>query len=187
VAADDDPAFLELYRKSLKSLGHEIVAVARTGRELVDHCRKLTPDLVITDIKMEDMDGIEAAQEICRAEAVPIIFVSGYSDPELIERAEADYVLGYLVKPIKKADLETAIAIATRRFEEYQVLRMEAEHYRQTLANRKILERAKGILMKKAGVTEDEAFQRLRDLARDKQRKLVEIAQMIVTADEVLE
>jgi response regulator NasT len=95
-------------------------------------------------------------------------------------------VLGYLIKPVRKADLETAIAIAMRRFEEYQILRMEADHYRQTLVNRKIIERAKGILMKKARISESAAFTRLQTLAHDKNRKLVDIAQMIVTADEVL-
>jgi len=186
VAADDDLSFHAIYRKMLPALGHEVVALARTGRELVDQCRAQKPDLVITDIKMEDMDGIEAAREICRPEALPIILVSGYHDAELIERAQADYVLGYLVKPVRKADLETAIAIAMRRFEEYQILRMEADHYRQTLVNRKIIERAKGILMKKARISESAAFTRLQTLARDKNRKLVDIAQMIVTADEVL-
>ena len=139
---------------------------------------------MISDIKMQDMDGIDAAKEICRSEAVPIILVSSYHDKELIDRASADYILGYLIKPVRKADLETAIAIAMRRFEEYQVLRMEADHYRQTLANRKIIERAKGILMKKAGISETDAFQRLQALAQEKNRKLVDIAQSILTAEE---
>jgi len=186
VAADDDLFFHDLYQKTLAALGHELVAVAKTGRELVEACRTHSPNLVISDIRMEDMDGITAAQEICRAEATPIIFVSGYYDSELIERAQADYVLGYLVKPVRKADLETAIAIAMRRFEEYQILRMEADHYRQTLVNRKIIERAKGILMKKAAINEGDAFARLQNLATQKDRKLVDIAQMIVTAEEVL-
>ena len=186
VAADDDLSFHQIYAKLLPQLGHEVVALARTGRELVDHCRANNPELVISDIKMEDMDGIDAAQEICRAEAVPIILVSSFHDSELIERAQADYILGYLIKPIRKADLETAIAIAMGRFAEYQILRMEADHYRQTLANRKIIERAKGILMKKVGIGEAAAFTRLQDLAHEKNRKVVDIAQMIITADEAL-
>jgi len=186
VVADDDPSFHAIYRKMLPALGHEVVAVAGTGRELVDQSHALKPDLVITDIKMEDMDGIDAAREICRTEALPFILVSSYHDAELIERAQDEHVLGYLLKPVRKADLDAAIAIAMRRFEEYQVLRMEADHYRQTLANRKVIERAKGILMKKAGITESDAFTRLQTLAKEKNRKLVDIAQMIVTADEVL-
>jgi two-component system, response regulator PdtaR len=187
VIADDEPAILEIYRKMLRGLGHTLVATASSGEELVEQSRVHGPDLVVTDIKMGEFDGIEAAREICRHEAIPIIFVSGYCDAELIERAQADYVLGYLVKPVRKADFETAIAIAMGRFEEYQILRMEADHYRQTLAHRKVIERAKGILMKKAGLQEAAAFVRLQSLAREKNRKLVEIAEMIVSAQEILE
>ena len=153
---------------------------------MVEQCALVHPDLVISDIKMEDMDGIDAAREICNARPVPFILVSGYYDPELIERAQADYVLGYLIKPIRKADLETAIAIAMRRFEEFEILRMEADHYRQTLANRKIIERAKGILMKRAGISETDAFGRLQSLAHEKNQKLVDIAQMILTTEQVM-
>jgi len=184
LVADDDPSFHEIYQTILPTLGHQVVDVASNGRELVEKCHAHTPDLVISDIKMQDMDGIEAAKEICRSEAMPIILVSSYHDKELIDRAQADYILGYLIKPVRKADLETAIAIAMRRFEEYQVLRMEADHYRQTLANRKIIERAKGILMKKTGLGEAEAFARLQTLAQEKNRKLVEIAQSVLTAEE---
>ena len=135
---------------------------------------------------MEDMDGIEAAHEICKSEPLPFLLVTSFHDSELIERAQADYVLGYLIKPVRQADLETAIAIAMRRFEEFQILRMEADHYRQTLAHRKVIERAKGILMKKTGMNEVAAFDRLQNLARDKKCKLVDIAQMILTAEEVM-
>ena len=164
IAADDDLFFHDVYRKMLPALGHELLAVATSGRELVAHCHAQRPDLVISDIKMEDMDGIDAAREICKTEPLPFILVSSYYDSDLIERAQADYVLGYLIKPVRKADLETAIAIAMRRFEEFQILRMEADHYRQTLANRKVIERAKGILMKKAGLSESDAFTRLQSL-----------------------
>ena len=170
----------------LPALGHELVALASSGRELVEQCAACRPDLVISDIKMDDMDGIDAAREFCQHEPMPIVLVSSYYDSDLLERAQADYVLGYLIKPVRKADLESALAIAMRRFEEFQILRMEADHYRQTLANRKIIERAKGILMKSTGLSEVDAFGRLQSLARDKNRKLVDIAQMILTAKEVL-
>ena len=110
--------------------------------------------------------------------------MSAYHDPELIRRAEADHVLAYLVKPIKQADLEPAIAIAMRRFEQFQALRKEAADLRQALEDRKMIEKAKGILMKKAGLDEADAFRRLQKLASDKNQKLVEIARMILTAEE---
>jgi response regulator NasT len=182
--ADDEPDMRDYFRTILPLLGHEVVAAAGDGRELVERCRALRPDLVITDIKMPDMDGIDAAGRIYRDGPVPVILVSAYHDPEFIRRAEADHILAYLVKPIKQSDLEPAIAIAMRRFEQFQALRREAADLKQALEDRKVIERAKGILMKKANLGEHEAFRRLQKLASDKNRKLVEIARMILTAEE---
>ena len=145
----------------LPCFGHLVVAVASTGRELVEKCRQERPDLVITDIKMPDMDGIDAASQICKDFPIPVILVSAYHDHDLVERAEEDHILAFLVKPIKQADLEPAIAIATRRFEQFQALRQEAADLRQALENRKLIEKAKGLLMKRAGLDENEAFRRL--------------------------
>jgi response regulator NasT len=179
--ADDELDVRDYYQRILPRLGHQLVAVARTGRELVERCRALHPDLVITDIKMPDMDGIDAAAAICQDGPVPVILVSAYHRPELFERARADHILAYLVKPTKQADLEAAIAIAMQRFGQFQELRKQAADQRQAIEDRKVIERAKGLLMKRAGLDEDEAFHRLRKLARDSNRKLVEVAQMIVS------
>ncbi|WP_435010920.1 ANTAR domain-containing response regulator [Tundrisphaera lichenicola] len=184
VVADDEPDMKEYFRTILPGLGHEVVAVAGTGRELVEACRKYKPDLVITDIKMPDMDGIEAAEHIYREGPIPVILVSAYHDAGFISRAEADHILAYLVKPIKQADLEPAIALATRRFEQFEALRSEAKDLKQALEDRKTIEKAKGVLMKKAGLGESDAFRRLQKLASDRNKKLVEIAQMILTAEE---
>jgi response regulator NasT len=184
--ADDEPDMREYFQKCLTRLGHKVVVVAQNGRELVDRCRTVRPDLVITDIKMPDMDGIDAAQQIYGDQPVPVILISAYHDATLIERAEADHVLGYLVKPIKQADLEPVIALAMRRFEQFEALRKEAADLRQALEDRKVIERAKGVLMKRSGLDEQEAFRRLQHLAREKSRKLVDIAQMILVADEAL-
>jgi response regulator NasT len=186
--ADDEPDMLDYFRDTLTALGHEVVSLARTGRELVDGCRTTQPDLVITDIKMsDDIDGIEAAKTIYRECPVPVILVSAYHDPELIARAEADHILAYLVKPIKQADLETAIGIAIGRFEQFQALRKEASDLRQALEDRKVIERAKGLLMKVAKLDEQAAFQRLQKLASAKNLKLVDLARMILTAEEALQ
>jgi response regulator NasT len=185
--ADDEPRMRDYFQRILPRLGHEVVAAARTGRELVEQCRALNPDLVITDINMPELDGIDAANEIYREQPVPVILVSAYHDPELIKRAEADHILAYLIKPIKQADLEPAIAIAIRRFEQFQALRQETSDLRQALEDRKVIERAKGILMKKAGLDEQAAFRRLQKLASDRNRKLIEIAHMILTAEEALQ
>jgi response regulator NasT len=150
----------------------------------VAQCQAKRPDLVITDIRMPDMDGIDAARQVYRDGPIPVILVSAYHDGELIERAQADHILAYLVKPIKQADLEPAIAIAMRRFEQFQELRQQAADLQQALADRKVIERAKGILMKVGELDEAAAFRRLQKLASDHNKKLVEVAQMIVFTEE---
>jgi response regulator NasT len=185
--ADDEPDVQEYYRTILPLLGHVVVVLADTGRELVDRCRQQRPDLVITDIKMPDMDGIEAAAILYRERPVPVILVSAYHDAEYIARAEEDHVLAYLVKPIKQASLETAIAIAWSRFEQFQALGKEASDLKQALEDRKLIERAKSILMKNAKLDEPAAFRKMQKLASDKNRKLVEIARSLVTAEEAVQ
>ena len=187
VVADDELDMRDYFQQILPLLGHEVHGVARTGRELVDLCVATHPDLVITDIKMPDMDGIDAASQIYRQGPIPVILVSAYHDPEFIRRAESDHIMAYLVKPIKQADLEPAIGLAMHRFEQFQALRKETSDLKQALEDRKVIEKAKGILMKKAGLDEPAAFRRLQKLASDKNRKLIEIAQIILTAEEALE
>jgi response regulator NasT len=185
--ADDEPDMQDYFRTILPQLGHQVCAVAGNGTELVQRVRETQPDLVISDVKMPDMDGIDAANQIYQFAPVPFILVSAYHDAALIERAEADHILAYLVKPIKQSDLEPAISIAIRRFEQFKSLRKEASDLKQALEDRKIIERAKGVLMKKASLDEQSAFRRMQKLASDKNRKLVEIAQMILTAEEAFD
>lgn len=182
--ADDEPLMQRFYQQTLKELGHEVIAVAGTGEDLLAQCRSYHPDLVITDIRMPDMDGLDAARKICDETPVPIILLSAYHNSELVDRALAEQVLAYLVKPVKKADLETAIAIVMRRFSEFRALHQQADDLRQALEDRKVIERAKGILMKMAGLDENAAFHRLQKLASAKNLKLVEVARLILTAEE---
>jgi AmiR/NasT family two-component response regulator len=181
--ADDEPRMLDYYQDTLPLLGHRVTCAAPTGQDLVRCCRDARPDLVITDIKMPDMDGIDAIVELGREEPIPAILVSAYHDPELFERTKGGHILAYLVKPIKQADLEAAITIAMQRFEQFRALRQEAGALRQALEDRKLIERAKGVLMKRAGLDEEEAFLRLQRLARDFSQKMVEVAQMILRAE----
>ena len=136
LVADDEPDMRDYYRMVLPRLGHTVVGAVENGRELVEQCFKLHPDLVITDIKMPELDGLEAAVAISKKRPVPIILVSAYHDPVLIERAEADHVMGYLVKPIKQPDLEPVISLAMRRFEQFEGLSREATDLRQALEDR---------------------------------------------------
>jgi two-component system, response regulator PdtaR len=185
--ADDELDMRDYFKKSLPRLGHQVVFAAQNGRELVEQCRALRPDLVITDIKMPEMDGIEAAVHIYRVRPIPVILVSAYHDPELIARAEAEHILGYLVKPIEQANLEPVIVLAMRRFEQFEALRKEAADLRQALEDRKVIERAKGILMKRGPLDEQEAFRRLQKLASEESRKLIDIAHMILVAEKAVQ
>lgn len=185
IAIADDEAFIRRYfQEILPDMGHEVVSAATNGRELVADCLELKPDLIISDIRMPEMDGIEAALEISRECPAPIVLVSAYHDPDLIERAETSSVMAYLIKPIQRADLETAIAIARRRFEQMSDSEREVATLRKSLEDRKLIERAKGILMKKAGIPEDEAFRRMQRMSSDTNRKLAEVAKLILAAEE---
>lgn len=183
---DDEPDMRDYFAAILPHVGQQVVAIASNGRELVELCRAARPDLLIVDIKMPEMDGIDAAAEVCREEPLPVILVSAYHDPELVERAGADHILAYLVKPTKQADLEPAIAIAMRRFHQFQQLRREATDLRQALEDRKTIERAKGLIMKRVALDEQAAFRRLQRLASQNNLKLVDIARIILAAEEAM-
>jgi response regulator NasT len=185
--ADDEPDMRDYFSRILPRLGHRVVAVAATGAELVEKCRAERPDLVITDIKMPDLDGLDAAAAITQERPVPVILVSAYHDAELVRRAEADHVMGYLVKPIKQNDLAPTIALAMRRFEQLAALRREAADLRQALEDRKVIERAKGALMKRASLDEAEAFRRLQKTASERNLKLVEVARMLLVAEDAMQ
>lgn len=184
--ADDDAEVRRTLAAMLTALGHEVVFAGATGRELVSHCLEQRPDLILTDIDMPDMDGLDAAMVIYERAPAPVILLTGFCSPELIDRAEQNHVLGYLIKPTNQSQIEAAIGLAVRRHEEFQTLRKEAADLRQSLADRKLIERAKGLLMKHLGVDEPEAFRRLQKFASNKNKKLVEIAETIVTASEAL-
>lgn len=185
--ADDEPDMRDYFRRILPRLGHQVVATAANGAELLALCRTTAPDLVITDIKMPEMDGIEAAIRLYGEKPTPVILVSAHHEEDLIERAEADHIMAYLVKPIKEADLAPAIGLAMRRFEQFHEMRKEASDLRQALENRKLIERAKGILMRRASIDEPTAFRRLQKTASDRNMKLVDVARTILTAEEAFQ
>lgn len=182
--ADDEPDMQEYFAKILPRLGHHVVAVATNGRELVDACHQHLPDLVISDIKMPVMDGIEAAIELYRSHPLPVILVSAYQNPELVARAQADHVMAYLVKPIKQAELPPAIGLAIHRFREWKAAKDESEDLRRQLEERKTIERAKGVLMKRANLNEHDAHRRLQRLANDSNQKLIVIARNILSIEQ---
>jgi response regulator NasT len=183
--ADDEPDMLMFFREMLPHFGHEVVAEATTGRALVERCRGVRPDLVITDVKMPDGDGLTAAAEVNREGQVPVILVTAHHDADVLAATGADYIMSYLAKPVKPVDLQAAVRLAMLRFGHFQALAKEAADLRQALEDRKLIERAKGAVMRRVGVGEEEAFRRMRKIASDTNRKLADIARQLTAAEEV--
>lgn len=184
--ADDESLRLMSLRTQLEQLGHRVIAEASDGRQAVSLVRDLRPDLAILDIKMPELDGIDAAQEMMKERPLPIILLTAYSERDLAERAANVHISAYLMKPVSENDLLPAIALAMARFAEFQELKHEADDLREALETRKVVERAKGILMRRLNLPEDEAFRRLQKQSQSENKKLGEIARAVVTADEML-
>jgi AmiR/NasT family two-component response regulator len=184
--ADDESLRVMSLKGQLETLGHKVVAEASNGKEAVRLAEELRPDLAILDIKMPEMDGIEAARQITAARPIPIILLTAYSERELAERAASANVSAYLMKPVSEQDLLPAIALAVSRFKEFQALHQEVDDLREALETRKLVERAKGILMRRLNLTEEEAFRRMQRRSQNENKKLAEIAQAIITADGML-
>jgi AmiR/NasT family two-component response regulator len=183
--ADDEPVMRQFFQELLPHMGHQVVAAAETGRQLADCCRATRPDVVITDIKMPDMDGIEAAAVVNRDHEVPVVLVSAHTEGDLLARSGAEYIMSYLVKPVKPADLQAAITLAVARFEQYQRVRAEAAGLRQALEDRKLIEQAKGAVMRRLRVDETEAYHRMRKLASQHNWKLVDLARRLLDAESI--
>jgi response regulator NasT len=183
--ADDEPDTREFFERYLPRLGHQVVASAENGRRLVDLCREAKPDLIITDICMPGMTGLEAVGELFREQTIPVIVVTAHADPQWVEQAQAVGVFGYLLKPITEKELAPALALAWRQYEQFQGLRKEAADLKQALEERKLVERAKGAVVRRVGVPEAEAYRRLRKYASDRNLKLAEVARHILAAEDV--
>ncbi|MBI4788676.1 MAG: response regulator [Chloroflexi bacterium] len=184
--ADDESLRVMSLKGQLESIGHKVVAEAANGKEAVTLARELKPDLAILDIKMPEMDGIEAAQTMTQERPIPIILLTAFSEKELAERAAEANVSAYIMKPVSEQDLLPAIALAVSRFKEFQALHREVDDLRDALETRKLVERAKGILMRRLNLTEEEAFRRMQRRSQNENKKLGEIANAIITADGML-
>jgi response regulator NasT len=183
--ADDERDMRQFFEELLPHMGHEVVAVAETGRQLTEKCRAMRPDVVITDIKMPDMDGINAAAEVNREHEVPVILVTAHHEADLLARSGAEYIMAYLVKPVKPVDLQAALTLAVSRFEQYQRVRTEAASLRQALEDRKIIEQAKGAVMHRLRVDEPEAYHRMRKLASHHNWKLIDLGRRVLEAETI--
>jgi response regulator NasT len=183
IAEDETIIRLDL-KELLERSGHVVVGEARDGDEAVALAERLAPELIVMDVKMPRLDGIEAARRIIAGRPVPIVMLTAYSQQELVARAADAGAYGYLVKPFRESDLLPAIATARARFDELQALRKEASSLAEALAARKALERAKGLLMKRENLSEADAFARIRKASQVSGRPMRIIAEALIATFE---
>jgi response regulator NasT len=179
IAEDETIIRLDL-RELLERAGFEVVAEARDGEEAVALARSHSPELALLDVKMPKLDGIDAARQILDERPIPIVMVTAYGEAELVERAVEAGVFGYLVKPFRESDLLPAIRTARARHDELTALRDEADSLAEALAARKAIERAKGLLMEREGLAEQDAFARLRKASQISGRPLKVVADALI-------
>jgi len=180
VVADNESIIRMDLKEILEEAGHTVVGEAQDGAKAVEMARKCQPDLVIMDIKMPEMDGITAAKIISNEKLAPVLLLTAFSQKEIVEKAKDSGVLAYLVKPVKEANLFPAMEIALSRFKEFADLDKELEEVKNSLETRKVLDRAKGILMDAYSLTETEAYRRIQQYSMSKRKSIRDVAAAIV-------
>jgi two-component system, response regulator PdtaR len=180
VIAEDEPISRMDLREMLGNLGYLVVGEAGDGLSALNLARELKPDLVIMDIKMPEMDGITASRSLTEEKISPILLLTAYSDREFVEGATEAGVSGYIVKPFREAELVPAIELALARFREFRALEKQLGDTREALETRRVVERAKGVLMDTLGLREAEAFRRIQKLSMNNRKSMREIAEAIL-------
>jgi len=183
--AEDNPKTRLFLKNQLELLGYQVEAVSN-GQAAVDMVSELKPTLVIMDVKMPEMDGIDAAKNISAKTTIPIILITGLSSDEMATKAIESGVFAYLVKPVTKKQLEPAIKLAMARYDEFKSLKVEVDDLKEAIETRKLVERAKGILMKRCNITEEDAFKLLQTHSQKENKKMREIAETIVSASKLI-
>ncbi len=184
VVADDESIVRMDLREMLESLGYLVVGEAGDGESAVHLSRELKPNIVVMDIKMPGMDGIEAGRILTEERIAPVLLLTAYSQQDLVERAKEAGVMAYIVKPFHEADLAPAIEVALQRWNEFRSLEKEVEDLKEALETRKLVDRAKGILMDSQGLSEADAFRRIQKTSMDQRKPMKEVAEAIVLAHE---
>jgi response regulator NasT len=185
VIADDEPIIRLDLKKMLQDCGYDVVGEAGDGAKAVEVVRNLRPDAVILDIKMPEMDGIDAAKIITDEKIAPVLLLTAYSQLDLVSRAKEAGVYCYLVKPFKQTDLMPQIEIAVARWEAFLKIEEQANDLEDKLETRKSVDRAKGILMDQYGLKEQEAFRRIQVQSMNTRKSMREIAEAIIIANNV--
>jgi two-component system, response regulator PdtaR len=188
LVAEDDPVIGLGLCARLRSLGHEPLGPAPDGERAIELARDTPPDLYLFDVEMPVVDGLQAAEQLAdEGLRRPVVVVTGVDDPSLIERSIASGVGAYLTKPVDSRELEAAIKLAAARHAELRELEAEVDRAQQALEDRKLVERAKGLLMSALDVSESDAFRRLQLTARERNLRLAEVAARIVEQQSLLE
>jgi AmiR/NasT family two-component response regulator len=184
IVADDESIVRMDLREMLESLGYLVVGEAGDGESAVHLSRELKPSIVVMDIKMPGMDGIEAGRILTEERIAPVLLLTAYSQQDLVDRAKEAGVMAYIVKPFHEADLAPAIEVALRRWNEFRSLEREVEDLKEALETRKLVDRAKGILMDTQGLSEADAFRRIQKTSMDQRKPMKDVAEAIVLAHE---
>lgn len=182
IIADDESLIRMDLREMLLNLGYLVVGEVGDGRSAVNLARELKPDVVIMDIKMPDMDGIDAAKILTEERLAPVILLTAYSQKDLVERAKEAGVVGYMVKPFRESDMVPAIEVALARFQEFESLHKEVDDLQLALETRKLVDRAKGILMDSQSLSEAEAFRKIQKMSMNTRKPMKEVAEAIILA-----
>ena len=186
--AEDDPVIALALTERVRSLGHEPLGPVGDGAQAVAEATATRPDLYLFDIEMPELDGLEAAAELtARGLGRPVVVITGIDDRGLIERSVSTGAGAYLTKPVDTRELEAAISLAAARHAELEELQAEVVDTKQALEERKVIERAKGLLMKALALPEPDAFRRIQLAARERNLRLVDVARAIVEQQDILE
>jgi two-component system, response regulator PdtaR len=185
IIAEDEPLIRMDLKEELQRQGYLVVGDVGDGESAVNLTRELRPDLVVMDIRMPQLDGISAAEILTREDLAPVVLLTAFSDQELIDRAKEAGVVHYVTKPWKQSDLKPAIEVALSRFQEFRTLTDKVKDLEDRLATRKVVEQAKGILMQKQGLNEQEAFRRIQKLSMNNRKSMREVAEAILLTNEI--
>ena len=172
-------------KRALAASGCQVVGEGTSGKGAEELASATLPDVILMAVGLSDLDGTRAARKIMQSRPVPVILVSSHYDTETVERAKRAGVMGYLLKPLRDSELLPMIEIAVSQFQEFIALRKENETLKKTLEARKIIERAKGLLMKNKGLSEAEAFSLIQKKSMDLRKPMSEIAQAVILSEEI--
>ncbi|QDU34449.1 putative transcriptional regulatory protein pdtaR [Poriferisphaera corsica] len=187
IIAEDEHLLARSLCEELTGLGYEVLGMASNGRKVIDLAREKRPDIALLDLRMPEMTGLEAAKVLYEEMGIPVMIVSAYSDREYVEAAGDLGVIGYLLKPVSADTLRVSMTVAWQRYLEKRKAELECALLEKRLADRKLIERAKGLIMQNLGLSESEAMRRLQKQSRDTRRPMAELAQAVIDAQELME